>query len=123
MEKLEARGQERIFLPVRLPFLCHMKKKKSILIHPYLYISNKMNKNNQIRHKCGYCGWLFQFSTNFVEHECFKYYVEDKDRIVVDENFVVTICYNKNAKTAEGPTDTLDELLIEVVRARRGLYD
>ncbi|XP_029157040.1 uncharacterized protein LOC114929632 [Nylanderia fulva] len=41
-----------------------------------------------------YCKWLFQFSTNFVEHECFKHYVEDKDRIVVDENFVVTICYN-----------------------------
>jgi len=33
------------------------------------------------QHKCGYCGWLFSFTTNFLEHECFKHYVEDEDRI------------------------------------------
>ncbi|XP_067216157.1 uncharacterized protein [Linepithema humile] len=78
--------------------------------------------NNQIRHKCGYCGWLFSFTTNFFEHECFKHYVEDKDRIYIDENNVVTI---RNTKTAEDPvcTDTLDELLIGAVKARKGLYD
>ncbi|KMQ85794.1 histone H3, partial [Lasius niger] len=69
-----------------------------------------------------YCGLLYSFITNFFEHECFKHYVEDKDRIYVDENYVVTI---RNTKTAEGSvcTDTLDELLIGAVKARKGLYD
>jgi hypothetical protein len=44
------------------------------------------------QYKCGYCGWLFRFNTNFLEHECFKHYVEDEDQIYVDENYVVTIC-------------------------------
>ncbi|XP_077280388.1 uncharacterized protein LOC143907448 isoform X2 [Temnothorax americanus] len=76
---------------------------------------------DQLKHKCGYCGRLFSF-TNFIKHECFKHYVEDEDRICVDENYVVTIC---TAKTAEGPAckDTLDELLIRAVKERRALYD
>jgi len=44
------------------------------------------------QHKYGYCGWLFGFTTNFLEHECLKHYVENEDRIYVDENYVVTIC-------------------------------
>ncbi|XP_029667639.1 uncharacterized protein LOC115238180 [Formica exsecta] len=56
---------------------------------------------DQIRHKCGYCGWIFRFTTNFIDHDCFKHYIEGVDHISVDENYVVTIA----------------------VRSKRGLYD
>lgn len=44
-----------------------------------------------IQHKCGYCGWLFRFNTNFVDHDCFKHYIEEVDHIYVDENNIMTI--------------------------------
>ncbi|XP_077272725.1 uncharacterized protein LOC143903154, partial [Temnothorax americanus] len=72
------------------------------------------------QHKCGYCGWLFRFTTNFTDHECFKNYIEDVDRINIDENYVVTIV--ENNPTVVGK-ENLNELLIEAVRSKRGLYD
>ncbi|XP_024866994.1 uncharacterized protein LOC112451568 [Temnothorax curvispinosus] len=75
---------------------------------------------DEIRHKCGYCGWLFRFTTNFTDHECFKNYIEDVDRINIDENYVVTIV--ENNPTVVGK-ENLNELLIEAVRSKRGLYD
>lgn len=129
-------------------------------MHEFLRILSNMNilmhyclhcTLESFQHKCGYCGWLFSFTTNFLEHECFKNFVEDEDRINVDESYVVTICMftaflyfsrmfsciiiiknvficliiQDNTKTVEGPacTDTLDELLIGAVKARKGLYD
>ncbi|KMQ85650.1 histone H3 [Lasius niger] len=74
---------------------------------------------DQIRHKCGYCGWLFNFTTNFIDHNCFKYYTEE-DHINVDENYVVTIV--KNNPTVD-KKEHLNELLIEAVRSKRSLYD
>lgn len=76
---------------------------------------------DQIRHKCGYCGWLFSFTTNFIDHDCFKHYIEDVDHISVDENYVVTIL-KKNPTFIDGKRN-LDELLIEAVRSKPGLYD
>lgn len=55
------------------------------LMYLYLHISFL------IQHKCGYCGWIFRFTTNFAEHECFKDYKEEIDHINIDENYVVTI--------------------------------
>ncbi|KAL0103955.1 hypothetical protein PUN28_016980 [Cardiocondyla obscurior] len=79
-----------------------------------------MNKD-EIRHKCGYCGWIFRFSTNFLEHDCFKHYIEGEDKIFVDENYVVTLY---GAKATESPAnDSLDELLIGAVKTRKALYD
>ncbi|XP_071580515.1 uncharacterized protein [Temnothorax nylanderi] len=75
---------------------------------------------DEIRHKCGYCGWLFRFTTNFTDHECFKNYIEEVDRINIDENYVVTIV--ENNPTVVGK-ENLNELLIEAVRSKRGLYD
>ncbi|KAL0098527.1 hypothetical protein PUN28_020483 [Cardiocondyla obscurior] len=79
-----------------------------------------MNKD-EIRHKCGYCGWIFRFFTNFLEHDCFKHYIEGEDKIFVDENYVVTLY---GAKATESPAnDSLDELLIGAVKTRKALYD
>ncbi|XP_018367707.1 PREDICTED: uncharacterized protein LOC108764135, partial [Trachymyrmex cornetzi] len=76
---------------------------------------------DQIRYKCGYCGWLFGFNTNFIDHNCFKGYVEDVDYIKIDENYVVTIV-EKNPTIVERKGN-LDELLIEAVRNKCALYD
>lgn len=76
---------------------------------------------NQIRHKCGYCEWIFRFTTNFIDHDCFKHYIEGVDHISVDENYVVTII-EKNPKVVDRK-ENLNELLIEAVRSKRGLYD
>lgn len=70
---------------------------------------------NQIRHKCGYCGWLFRFSTNFIEHECFKCYIEGVDHINVDENYVVTLV--KTNPPVTNRNENLNELLIEAVKS------
>lgn len=107
------------------------------LIYLHLYISFL------IQHKCGYCGWVFKFTTKFTEHECFKDYVEEIDRINIDENYVVTIGItihifslthftllnklNNYLTVKNNPTvdkkENLNELLIEAVRSKPGLYD
>ncbi|XP_066586349.1 uncharacterized protein [Prorops nasuta] len=77
---------------------------------------------DKIRHKCGYCGWLFKLTADFTDHKCFKNYKEEVDRIKIDENHVVTIIEH-NPMAIDDNKEHLNELLIEAVRSKRGLYD
>ncbi|XP_077265983.1 uncharacterized protein LOC143899515 [Temnothorax americanus] len=81
--------------------------------------------------KCGYCGFILRGSCGTIlDHHCFSAYDENTEAINVDENAVATI--RKRHETENIPHTkerdvqsalTQDELLIELVRTRRPLWD
>ncbi|XP_029157965.1 uncharacterized protein LOC114930370 isoform X1 [Nylanderia fulva] len=88
--------------------------------------------------KCGYCGFILRGSCGIIlDHDCFAAYNEDTDIISVDENAIVTmrkrletevVQHSKagaeqRVSTHSTHTLTQDELLIELVRVRRALWD
>ncbi|KAM0727913.1 hypothetical protein ACS0PU_005382 [Formica fusca] len=84
--------------------------------------------------KCGYCGFIFRGSCGTIlDHHCFKTYNETIDVINVDSDAVVTMRKRHQTESVvqhEGASQsdtqsifTQDELLIELVRTRRGLWD
>ncbi|XP_071576223.1 uncharacterized protein [Temnothorax nylanderi] len=85
--------------------------------------------------KCGYCGFIFRGSCGTIlNHHCFSTYDENVDVINVDENAVVTMRkkheteddlqhLQEGAAESTHSTVTQNELLIELVRTRRSLWD
>ncbi|EFN69099.1 hypothetical protein EAG_05682 [Camponotus floridanus] len=84
--------------------------------------------------KCGYCGFILRGSCGTIlDHHCFSTYDENAHVINVDENAVVTMRKRHETEdvqhSKEGAVQstqsilTQDELLIEFVRIRRGLWD
>ncbi|KMQ84413.1 hypothetical protein RF55_17796, partial [Lasius niger] len=84
--------------------------------------------------KCGYCGFILRGSCGTIlDHHCFKTYDETIDLINVDSNAVVTMRKRHQTESVvqhEGASQSdtqsvlsQDELLIELVRTRRGLWD
>ncbi|XP_036149768.1 uncharacterized protein LOC118647918 [Monomorium pharaonis] len=75
--------------------------------------------------KCGYCGLTLRGSCGTIlDHHCFVSYDENTDVINVDDNAVVTMRKRHEIEDVQSTSAvTQDELLIELVRTRRALWD
>ncbi|XP_036146701.1 uncharacterized protein LOC118646898 isoform X4 [Monomorium pharaonis] len=85
--------------------------------------------------KCGYCGWLmFGSCAGIIGHDCFKSYDEDIHFIVVDEKGRATMRVKEveeniappsesNNESTPYSTDIMDEMLIDAVEKRPGLWN